>query len=140
VCNGTSASFWRRASATIAVALAAKLLFACQTDAQVEAIRGSKHAPTELNRSATTPLPRIVARSCQGCHAVRANLPSPNRDAPSFAAIANLEGLTPNTLGTFLRDAHNYPEEMKMTLEKHEVDEIVSYMLTLSSPDYRPIP
>lgn len=89
---------------------------------------------------ATVPLPRVMARKCQGCHSVRLHLPSPNPGAPAFADIANLEGLTPNTLRAFLRDAHNYPDEMKMTLDQREIDEIVAYVVTLRDPDYRPVP
>jgi hypothetical protein len=51
-----------------------------------------------------------------------------------------MEGLTPNTLGAFLRDAHNYPDEMQMTLSRAEVGEITRYILTLVDPGYRPIP
>ena len=76
--------------------------------------------------------------SCGGCHAVERNGISPNPDAPPFAAIVNQRGLTRETLATWLRDAHNYPEEMEFYLEQPEVDALVDYMLTLRDPDYRP--
>jgi mono/diheme cytochrome c family protein len=80
----------------------------------------------------------FVQGSCGGCHAVERHGASPNSDAPPFAAIVNREGLTPGTLKTWLRDAHNYPEEMEFYLEGREVDELVAYMLTLRDPNYRP--
>lgn len=85
-------------------------------------------------------MPAVVSTSCRGCHAPVPHLSSPNPAAPSFAAIANMEGLTRNTLGAFLRDAHNYPEQMNMELTEAQVDEIVEYILTLRDPLYRPIP
>ena len=76
--------------------------------------------------------------ACGGCHAVERYGASPNPDSPPFAAIANEPGLTRETLATWLRDAHNYPEEMEFYLEGPEVERLVDYMLTLRDPDYRP--
>ena len=76
--------------------------------------------------------------SCGGCYAVERHDLSPNPDAPPFAAIVNQRGLTQATLGDWLRDAHNYPEEMEFYLEGPEVDALVDYMLTLRDPAYRP--
>ena len=76
--------------------------------------------------------------ACGGCHAVERYGASPNPDSPPFAAIANQPGLTRDTLGTWLRDAHNYPEEMEFYLEGPEVDRLVDHMLTLRDPNYRP--
>jgi mono/diheme cytochrome c family protein len=76
--------------------------------------------------------------SCGGCHAVGRRSVSPNPSAPPFAAIVNQEGLTGNTLAAWLRDAHNYPVEMKFSLEGRPVDDLVAYMLTLRDPNYRP--
>jgi len=76
--------------------------------------------------------------SCGGCHAVGRRSVSPNPQAPPFAAIVNQEGLTRNTLAAWLRNAHNYPDEMKFSLEPRQVDELVAYMLTLRDPNYRP--
>ena len=58
-----------------------------------------------------------------------------------FAAICgdvNSEGLTRATLTTWLRDAHNYPEEMEFTLGAPEIERLVDHMLTLRDPNYRP--
>lgn len=80
----------------------------------------------------------FVQASCGGCHAVERYGASPNPDAPPFAAIANREGLTAETLSAWLRDAHNYPEEMEFYLEAREVDDLVAYILALRDPNYRP--
>ena len=76
--------------------------------------------------------------SCGGCHAVGRFGASPNPNAPPFAGIINQRGLTAETLSTWLRDAHNYPEEMEFYLEGPEVEGLVAYMLTLRDANYRP--
>jgi mono/diheme cytochrome c family protein len=77
--------------------------------------------------------------SCGGCHAVGPGRSvSPNPSAPPFAAVVNQEGVTGNTLAAWLRNAHNYPDEMKFTLEGRNVDDLVAYMLTLRDPNFRP--
>ena len=76
--------------------------------------------------------------SCGGCHAVDTYGTSTNRNAPPFGAIVNQEGLTAETLSSWLRDAHNYPQEMQFHLGPREVDQLVAYMLTLRDPNYRP--
>jgi mono/diheme cytochrome c family protein len=83
---------------------------------------------------------RLFAQaSCAACHAVeRGSTSSPNPNAPAFAAIVNQQGLTAETLSSWLRDAHNYPSEMEFQLDSSRTDDLVAYMLTLSDPDYRP--
>lgn len=76
--------------------------------------------------------------ACGGCHAVERQGLSPNPDAPPFAAVVNQPGLTRETLAAWLRDAHNYPEEMDFTLEPPEVEALIDHMLTLRSESYRP--
>jgi mono/diheme cytochrome c family protein len=77
--------------------------------------------------------------SCAACHGVeRHSTLSPNPQAPSFPTIVNRQGLTAQTLATWLRDAHNYPDEMEIQLDLARVDDLVAYMLTLRNPDYRP--
>ena len=76
--------------------------------------------------------------ACGGCHAVEHPGLSPNPDAPPFAAIANREGLNAGTLSSWLREAHNYPEEMDFDLDSPQVDLIVEYMLSLQDEAYRP--
>jgi mono/diheme cytochrome c family protein len=76
--------------------------------------------------------------SCGGCHAIGRYGASPNPSSPPFAGIVNQPGLTAATLSTWLRDAHNYPEEMEFYLEGREVDDLVAYMMTLRDAKYRP--
>ncbi|GAA0284942.1 hypothetical protein GCM10009127_28270 [Alteraurantiacibacter aestuarii] len=76
--------------------------------------------------------------ACGGCHAVENNALSPNPEAPEWPLIVNRPGLTNATLTSWLRDAHNYPEEMDFDLDVPQVEELVAYMLTLQSPDYEP--
>lgn len=79
----------------------------------------------------------LAQASCGGCHAVGLYGQSSNSNAPPFGAIANQEGLTAETLSSWLRGAHNYPREMDFQLGQREVDELVAYMLTLRDPNYR---
>ena len=76
--------------------------------------------------------------TCASCHATGPHGRSPNPDAPPFADIVNQEGLTAATLAAFLRDAHNYPQEMQFALEPGDVDRLVAFMLQLKDPNYRP--
>ena len=75
--------------------------------------------------------------SCAGCHSIERYGHSPNPNSPPFPAIANQEGLTPETLTTWLRGAHNYPREMDFYLQREEVDALVAYMLMLRDPNYK---
>jgi mono/diheme cytochrome c family protein len=98
-------------------------------------------APSPSASASALELPgyAFAKSSCAACHAVAPNSDSsPNPDAPSFATIANREGLTAKTLSVWLRDAHNYPNEMQFQLEPGKVDQLVTYMLTLKDPNYRP--
>ena len=88
--------------------------------------------------SAAQPSFAFIEASCGGCHSVERHGVSPNPGAPPFAAIANQEGLTEATLGSWLLDAHNYPEEMEFELDQPEVSGLADYILTLRDPGYRP--
>ena len=96
-------------------------------------VPAAKPAPAE-----PSPGLAFAQAACGGCHAVDRRSVSPNPNAPPFAAVVNQEGLTGNTLAAWLRNAHNYPDEMKFTLEGRNVDDLVEYMLTLRDPNYRP--
>ena len=92
--------------------------------------------------SASVPQSRghaFAQASCAACHGIgRASTSSPNPNAPPFPAIVNQEGMTTQTLSSWLRDAHNYPSEMEFQLDPSKVDDLVDYMLTLRDPNYRP--
>ena len=95
-------------------------------------------APVEGARGAAAlPGQAFAEASCSGCHAVGRYGSSSNPNAPPFPAIANQEGLTAETLSTWLRGAHNYPSEMDFHLSERQADDLVAYMLTLRDPNYR---
>ncbi|MGE8140444.1 c-type cytochrome [Novosphingobium sp. NPDC080210] len=76
--------------------------------------------------------------NCAGCHAITANAASPNVESPDFQAVANMPGLTRETLRNFLRDSHNYPAAMNFTVEPGQVEDLTAYVLTLRKADYKP--
>lgn len=76
----------------------------------------------------------VAQDACGRCHAAGRTGSSANPDAPPFATIANKEGLTAETLSSWLRDVHNYPTEMGFHLEKRQLDAIVAYVMTLRYP------
>jgi mono/diheme cytochrome c family protein len=82
----------------------------------------------------------FASASCAACHGIeRDSMLSPNPRAPSFPAIVNRQGLTAETLSSWLHNAHNYPAEMEFELDPKRADDLVEYMLTLRDPNYRPI-
>lgn len=81
---------------------------------------------------------RFARNRCADCHAISAGGDSPRREAPAFERIANTPGLTRDTLGTWLRDAHNYPDAMYFEIPEEGIDDLVAYMLTLRRDDYEP--
>lgn len=80
----------------------------------------------------------FIEAACGGCHGIEPPFLSPNPHAPSFAAIANQPGLGDDTLASWLRDAHNYPEMMDFDLEPEQVDAVADYMISLRRADYVP--
>jgi mono/diheme cytochrome c family protein len=103
-------------------------LAACQPQAQAGRPPAAVTPPSGL---------ALAQGACGGCHALEPHRASPNPQAPAFSAIVNQGGLTDETLGSWLRDAHNYPEEMEFTLDAGEVDQLVAFMLTLRDPGFR---
>ena len=97
--------------------------------------RGMQSAQTRFAESALPP--RVVADVCAGCHAVERGALSPLPDAPSFASIANREGLTSETLAAYLRDAHNYPDIMDVGLDDEDVALVTAHIISLQDADYR---
>ena len=93
-------------------------------------------APAGTERA--IPALAFAQAACGGCHALGRNELSPNPEAPAFAQIANREGLTAETLSSWLRDAHNYPEAMDFDLDDPRVAELTAHILTLRDPDYQP--
>jgi len=90
--------------------------------------------------AAPSTVPNLVQGVCGDCHGVEPPFLSPNPEAPGFDAIANREGLSDETLSTWLIDAHNYPEIMEFELDEAEARKVADYMLTLRDAQYRPAP
>lgn len=121
----------------LAVAISA-LVSACQP---AEDARPARAAASSGASAVDTPEARgekFARNRCADCHAVGANGDSPRREAPTFERIANTPGLTRETLGQWLRDAHNYPDAMYFEIPEEGIDDLVAYMLTLQRDDYEP--
>ena len=84
--------------------------------------------------------PVYVVAICGDCHAVSADAISPNPQAPGFADIANSPGITRETLIAFLSDAHNYPLQMDVDLDREDIEVIADHIITLQSDDYHKTP
>ena len=104
-------------------------LGACQMPAPV----ASTSAPVDLAAAQ-----RLAQSKCSGCHSVEAYGLSPNPASPAFAEIANRPGLSGVTLATWLRDAHNYPQEMQFSLEGDEVALLAAHVTSLRRAGYQP--
>ena len=117
-------------------------LAACQSTepAQPAASTQMQTSRTALAETDADGVPMLVGAVCGSCHAVAPGTLSPLPQAPTFPAIANREGLTRETLTTYLRDAHNYPDIMDVGLTDEDVTLVVDYMMSLKDPDYRPQP
>jgi len=114
--------------------LALLALTACQTaNPDAPPMIGKPTAPSPDTRA-----PAFVEAACGGCHAVEPPFLSPNPASPSFAAIANRQGLSEASLAAWLSEAHNYPEQMDFTLTATQIDQIAAYMVTLRDAGYVP--
>lgn len=80
----------------------------------------------------------LAEARCAACHAVTANVSSPNPESPGFEDIANRKSLTSATLRQYLRDAHNYPEAMQFKLDRGQVRDLSAYVVTLKRSGYKP--
>ena len=123
-------------------AMGAVSLAACQSAEPAQPVASTSDA-TSANALAETDadgVPMLVGAVCGSCHAVTPGTLSPLPQAPTFPAIANREGLTRETLTTYLRDAHNYPDIMDVGLTDEDVALVVDYMISLKDPDYRATP
>ena len=74
--------------------------------------------------------------TCSRCHAIEVGRSSYS-EAPAFPVVANQEGVTAETLSTWLKGAHNYPREMDFSLQEGEVNALVAYLLTLKDPNFQ---
>ncbi|MCB2048203.1 MAG: hypothetical protein KDE32_08240 [Novosphingobium sp.] len=120
-----------------AIAMLTLALTACQTASEPAAPASSVDTGAAANAQTHSGILAFAQAACGGCHAVEAGSLSPNPASPAFADIANRSGLTQQTLATWLRDAHNYPEDMDFDLYDKQVDALSEYILTLRDPNYR---
>ena len=114
-------------------------LFGCQT-AQTGAadLQSADLQSADLQSESRTGAHALAQAACAGCHSIEAFGLSPNAAAPEFPMIANRRGLSNATLQNWLRNAHNYPEEMDFYLEDDEINDLVSYIMSLKTVDYHP--
>ncbi|MEM8725143.1 MAG: hypothetical protein AAGE86_06450 [Pseudomonadota bacterium] len=125
----------RLAPAAVAALLALSLT-GCQAYSRSAKAESAPPPPTEAQQNEALTFSQAA---CGGCHSVEYPDLSPNPNAPTFASIANREGLTQDTLASWLADAHNYPEVMDFDLNADQVEVIAQHMLTLRSEDYVPV-
>ena len=123
--------------------LGALTLAACQSVAENpgETV-GTKPQPfASTAKAQTAPIKvgyELSEALCSGCHAISADEISSNPSSPSFVAIANTHGLTLARLREWLRDSHNFPEQMEMEVGDQDVDLLAGYIITLRDEDYKP--
>ncbi len=101
------------------------------------AVNAAGPAQPRLSPSAQRGL-AFAQQRCAACHGVTANAASPNPESPAFEDVANTPGLTRETLRTFLRDSHNFPDAMNFAVPPRRIRDLADYMVTLQRPDYRP--
>jgi mono/diheme cytochrome c family protein len=74
---------------------------------------------------------RFAQARCAGCHAVTPGQISPNADAPPFASIAQRPGLSRTSAIRWLRQSHNFPDQMNFYLEPEQAEQLAAYLLSL---------
>lgn len=106
------------------------LLASCQT--------ATTAAPTRVERPVYGDVVAFAQAACGGCHAVEHDALSPDVMAPEWPNIVNSPEVTADTLRRWLIDAHNYPEEMDFELNRPQIEELVTYMMSLKRSGYEP--
>ena len=99
------------------------LLGGCQTVADDGGFSASRVSGTDARG--------LAQQACSQCHAVEGSGLSRNPAAPTFAEVANRRGTSLASLTNWLRNAHNYPEEMDFALTDDEEGELASYIYGL---------
>ncbi len=122
----------------VALGLTALSLAACQTSAPTGGLASADTSQPEQKAGPQDAALTFSQAACGGCHAVEYPGASPNPNSPTFAAIANREGVSDETLAEWLANAHNYPEVMDFDLTAEQVELIAQHMRTLRRDDYRP--
>ncbi len=85
----------------------------------------------EAEELANPQLGHAYAReSCAECHAVEAGEAiSPSPDAPSFASVANMPGMTAQSLDVWLQSPH--PTMPNLVIPAQDRTNVISYILSL---------
>lgn len=118
------------------IALSTFFLSACQTSTESEV---APAAPAAKPSAGSAEVGFNLAEAlCSGCHSIAPGKISPNPQSPSFEMIANTSGLTLDTLGTWMHDSHNFPENMNFEVADEDVDHLAAYIITLRSENYEP--
>lgn len=120
--------------------LAIAPLAACQHAAAPESAAPTPTAVATAPAGAT-PAERGLAfaqQHCSQCHAVTPDAVSPNPDSPPFPMIGNTPDVTAETLTTWLRNSHDFPQEMYFVIADERIDDLAAYILSLRSKDYEP--
>ncbi|MBY0567129.1 MAG: cytochrome c [Hyphomonadaceae bacterium] len=112
-----------------ALALSACALAPRQDSGASSSTPAASSLPNEQD-GATTGL-RLAESRCSGCHAVTPGQVSPNSDAPPFASIAQRSGLTQSSAGSWLRESHNFPDQMNFYLDSDQAKQLAAYLWTL---------
>jgi mono/diheme cytochrome c family protein len=71
----------------------------------------------------------LAQRVCAACHAIASGRPSPNADAPSFDAIANLPGMSARALTVALQTSHRTMPNL--VLGDDETRNVIAFILSL---------
>lgn len=75
---------------------------------------------------------RLARRWCAGCHLVAPDQTQASPDAPSFSALANAPGRTPEGLADFLTLPGTTHSRMPdLALSRLEIGDIAAYVATL---------
>ena len=71
---------------------------------------------------------KLAQTFCSACHQVEPDttMPSPNANAPAFAAIAATPGMTDLAIRVFLRSPH--PTMPNFLLSEAEIDGVIAYI------------
>jgi hypothetical protein len=117
---------------------AAAFLGACHVAGETESAQGVAQASAFKRDTPEWHGEKFARNRCSDCHAVARWEDSRNPDAPPFERIANTPGLTRESLGKWLRDAHNYPDAMYFEIPAEHIDDLAAYMITLRRDDYKP--
>ena len=71
----------------------------------------------------------VAQQTCSICHAIRKAQPSPNVNAPTFEAIANVRGMTAIALQASLQTPHRSMPNLILSADERR--NVVAYILSL---------